>query len=74
MSNDVYLTARAWLSPTEGGPDLKLNAICPALDKQIRKYSEQAQRLIRETPELYETVVLPFIEAQPASGIQWSVT
>lgn len=34
MSNDVFLTARGWLSPGEReGADLKLTAICPATDK-----------------------------------------
>jgi len=98
MSNDVYLTARAWLSAGQrAGADLKLTVICPATDKvrslvshrspssispadpphlvkDIAKYSEQSYKLIRETPELYQAVVEPYIDSVPPAKLQWQVT
>jgi m7GpppX diphosphatase len=42
-----------------------------SFEQHIKKYSRQASRLIRETPELYCTVVKPYIVSLPANQITW---
>jgi m7GpppX diphosphatase len=37
------------------------------------KYSKQELRMIHESPELYESVVKPYIHAFPAARTQWFV-
>lgn len=49
----------------------KLTVMHPATPKHIAKYTQQERFLVNETPELYQTVVLPYILANPASRIQW---
>ncbi|KAK5165209.1 uncharacterized protein LTR77_009307 [Saxophila tyrrhenica] len=42
-------------------PDLKLNLIYPCTEKHVRKYSFQQLRSVRETPEVYERFVRPYM-------------
>jgi m7GpppX diphosphatase len=48
-----------------------VDVIDPCTDKHIQKYSTQKAFMIVETPELYVNVTLPFIQAIPASALQW---
>jgi m7GpppX diphosphatase len=41
------------------------------LTQHIRKYQRQVYRMVRETPAIYQQVVLPYIEQLPTSRIQW---
>ncbi|KAK0434604.1 scavenger mRNA decapping enzyme [Armillaria borealis] len=51
--------------------DVKIDIICPATDDHIRKYSPQKYTLVRETPELYASVVRPYIESLPPARTRW---
>ncbi|KAI0031961.1 scavenger mRNA decapping enzyme [Vararia minispora EC-137] len=70
-STDIYTWLFGWLQPSDSSPDLKINAIYPATETHIRKYSKQSVHIVRETPELYESIVKPYIEAFPSSRTQW---
>ncbi|GAA5833787.1 hypothetical protein JCM5353_003316 [Sporobolomyces roseus] len=69
--NDIYSTSLAWFAPGRSNADVQLTAICPATEKHILKYSVQESRLLRETPELYESVVKPYIDSIPPATIKW---
>lgn len=69
-STDIYTWFFGWLGDNRES-DLKINVICPATEVHIRKYTKQEQVMVRETPELYETVVKPYIAAFPASRTKW---
>lgn len=43
---------------------MKISIIYPATEKHILKYSELKFQIIQETPEIYQNVVLPYIESQ----------
>lgn len=46
--------------------------IHPADDRDIMKYSPQSRHLVRETPEMYRNVTLPFIEKiHAANKLEW---
>ncbi|KAF9898719.1 hypothetical protein BX616_003687 [Lobosporangium transversale] len=71
-SNDIYNWWNAILSPGKSNdPDLKMTVIYPATEAHIAKYSHQTRKMITETAEVYRTAVLPWIESQPKSRIQW---
>ncbi|KAJ3571522.1 hypothetical protein NP233_g3702 [Leucocoprinus birnbaumii] len=65
QSTDIYTWMFGWLGQGRE-QDLKINIICPATE-----YSKQEQFIVRETPELYESVVKPYIDAFPPSRTQW---
>ncbi|KAK9471738.1 HIT-like domain-containing protein [Dipodascopsis tothii] len=70
--NDVY----RWFMATakqdvDAAPAVKLSLICPASDTHVRKYSRQRRRMIVETPELYRTVVAPYVERMRGDRITW---
>ncbi|GAA5911900.1 hypothetical protein JCM5296_006639 [Sporobolomyces johnsonii] len=69
--NDIYSTSLAWFAPGRSNADIQLSSICPATEKHIRKYSQQESRLLRETPELYEQVVKPYIDSLEPKSISW---
>lgn len=50
---------------------VKANIIYPATETHIKKYGKQNKRMVRETPELYRNVVVPYIETMKGSRIQW---
>jgi m7GpppX diphosphatase len=54
-------------------PDLVIKVICPATETHIKKYTAQERKLVVETPEKYEKVVVPYIESFPPSRIEWYV-
>lgn len=39
--------------------------------QHIKKYSQQESRLVRETPELYQTVVEPYNKSVPPASMSW---
>jgi m7GpppX diphosphatase len=51
--------------------DLKITAIWPAGPEHVKKYSTQEHIMFNETQEVYEQVVLPYIESIPAGRISW---
>lgn len=68
-SNDIYY--RYLIGSIDGVSHTKLTIIHPATPKHIAKYTKQSRLLVKETPELYKTVVEPYISANPASRLQW---
>ncbi|KAF5377947.1 hypothetical protein D9615_006755 [Tricholomella constricta] len=69
-STDIYTWLFGWLGE-DRERDIKINVICPATDIHIRKYTKQEVFMVRETPELYESTVKPYITAFPAARTQW---
>ncbi|KAJ1983152.1 hypothetical protein H4R34_001438 [Dimargaris verticillata] len=71
--NDCYFWLDGWWasSAQASAPDLKLELIYPATALHIAKYAFQPRRLILETPQLYQTAVLPYVASLPAQRIQW---
>lgn len=63
----------AWsFSPsTDHDPDIKISIIANATPLHIAKKTKQKQFLIRETPEIYSSIVLPYITAIPPERTQW---
>ncbi|BGP40792.1 hypothetical protein JCM10449v2_004757 [Rhodotorula kratochvilovae] len=70
-TNDIYSTSLAWFASGRSTADVQLSSICPATEKHIKKYSVQEQRLVRETPEVYERIVKPYINSLPLSTVGW---
>lgn len=79
-SNDVYNWILGWMpnnsvfykkDKLEQDAHVKLTLIRPATEAHIAKYSEQHKIMVTETPELYRSVVQPWIESQPPERIQW---
>ena len=52
-------------------PDVKVYLIYPATDLHIRKYTVQPRVLVRETPDLYSSVTLPYIKSIPDKRTAW---
>jgi m7GpppX diphosphatase len=52
-------------------PDLIVKVICPATETHIKKYTAQERKIVVETPEKYQKVVVPYIESFPPSRIEW---
>ncbi|KAF9496187.1 scavenger mRNA decapping enzyme [Pleurotus eryngii] len=69
-STDIYIWLLGWFA-TNRDRDVKIDLICPATDVHIRKYTEQQIIMVRETPEIYEAVVKPYIAAFPAARTKW---
>ncbi|GAA5873385.1 hypothetical protein JCM3774_000769 [Rhodotorula dairenensis] len=70
-ANDIYSTSLAWFAAGRSVADVQISSICPATEKHIKKYSVQVSRLVRETPEVYENVVKPYIDSLAPSSISW---
>ncbi|KAI0795654.1 scavenger mRNA decapping enzyme [Abortiporus biennis] len=71
QSTDIYHWFFAWFKPNDALPDVDVKIVYPATEAHIRKYSKQQVLMFRETPEIYERVVKPYIAAIPPSRIQW---
>lgn len=72
-ANDIYHWAVALLKQDIlHHPAAKVNVIWPATPVHVRKYEQQALHLVRETPELYQRVVAPWVaeQATPAR-LRW---
>ncbi|CAG8780231.1 7121_t:CDS:2, partial [Cetraspora pellucida] len=61
--NDIYHWYKGIFHKDKKWPDFKIILIWPATETQ--------RYLIRETPQIYEMFVKPFIKSVPASRIQW---
>ncbi|KAG7860644.1 hypothetical protein KL939_001211 [Ogataea angusta] len=71
-SNDVYHWAMTTLQQSaDSDPAAKLNLIYPATDTHIRKFEKPVLHIVRETPELYRSVVVPYIETMRGDRIKW---
>ncbi|KAI1315099.1 hypothetical protein EDD11_001289 [Mortierella claussenii] len=71
-SNDIYFWWNAILAAGKAhDPDLKMTVIYPATPAHVSKYSHQQRKMITETAEIYKTLILPWIDSQPKSRIQW---
>ena len=68
-----YFSARANLNDTIDLPDLKVTIIWPATPVHIKKYDSQPRFMVHETPQMYEDVVLPYIQSFPPERLDWSV-
>jgi len=55
----------------DGDEELKIHVIFPVTENEIRKYSPQEKVMVNETPELYEKVVLPYIQQHPSQSLNW---
>ena len=66
FSNDIYGQYGVRTADKDLG-SLQITTIYPALDKHIEKYSDQNLYLIRETPEMYESITKPFVSSQALS-------
>lgn len=72
-SNDIYHWGVATIKQDlDDNPTARLNLIWPATPVHIKKYQQQNQHFVRETPEIYKNIVLPYIEEQQDSGrLNW---
>ncbi|KAH3745816.1 scavenger mRNA decapping enzyme [Pelomyxa schiedti] len=53
-------------------PDqITVNTIFPATPKDIAKYSHVNSFVLRETPALYHSVTLPYVDSLPAEELSW---
>ncbi|KAK9454050.1 HIT-like domain-containing protein [Dipodascopsis uninucleata] len=70
--NDIY---HWFMISTEtdlrNAPSAKITLIWPATRVHIDKYSTQMRRLVVETPDLYKSIVLPYVEKMRGNRIQW---
>ncbi|KAG5349937.1 hypothetical protein C0989_001194 [Termitomyces sp. Mn162] len=69
-STDIYTWLFGWLGE-ERERDIKINIVCPATEVHIRKYTRQNIVMVRETPDLYGSIVKPYITVFPKSRTQW---
>ncbi|KAI0341516.1 scavenger mRNA decapping enzyme [Trametopsis cervina] len=70
-STDIYTWMLGWLKTSPEHPSVKINVIYPATEVHIRKYTTQVITMVHETPEIYQAVVKPYIDAFPPSRTQW---
>jgi m7GpppX diphosphatase len=71
-SNDIYYWSNATLfQDLQNCPGCKLNLIYPATETHIRKYSTQRHHYVLETPEMYQELVVPYIESMKGDRIKW---
>ncbi|KAK9374717.1 HIT-like domain-containing protein [Lipomyces chichibuensis] len=70
--NDIYRWYMAVLvQDLEASPGAKVSLIWPATKTHVEKYGKQRRRMIRETPELYRKILIPYIEKMRGDRIQW---
>ncbi|KAG1439762.1 hypothetical protein G6F56_012181 [Rhizopus delemar] len=67
VENNIYRWALGQISVSE----LRVKVIYPATDLHIAKYEAQTRILLKETPEDYQQLTLPYIQSIPASRTQW---
>ncbi|KLT42672.1 scavenger mRNA decapping enzyme [Cutaneotrichosporon oleaginosum] len=72
LDNRPYFSAHALLKRgADALPDLALKLIWPCTDVHIKKYTPQPRRLLTETPELYASIVEPYIASFPPERTAW---
>ncbi|KAG8898553.1 hypothetical protein FRB99_007350, partial [Tulasnella sp. 403] len=70
--NDIYSEALGWRgNDTKGSPDYKISLTVNATPEHIAKKTRQKPTVIRETPQIYKDVTLPYILSIPPKRIQW---
>lgn len=72
-TNDTYFWGLSLLEQDfERNPAAKVNLIWPATPIHIRKFDHQAVYVFRETPEIYQKIVKPYIEEMSTrERLQW---
>lgn len=72
-SNDNFHWALAVLREhIDENPTAKISVIWPATDVHIRRYDQQKLHIVKETPEMYQTIVKPFInEMSTFKKLEW---
>ncbi|KAG8823718.1 hypothetical protein FRC17_009247 [Serendipita sp. 399] len=71
QSNDIYHILLGWLHSSRVDADVKIDLISPATATHIRKYSQQTLKVVSETPELYRSIVKPYIDSFPPERTSW---
>lgn len=66
--NNIYGSYKC--TPPADLNDVKATVVYPATDKHVEKYSINQKYLIRECPELYKEVTLPYIQSSQFS-LEW---
>lgn len=62
-SNDIYYWGLSVMRQSlEHNPTAKMNLIWPAGKSHIQRYEQQDYHVVKETPEMYQKYVVPFIE------------
>ncbi|KAF5129521.1 hypothetical protein DV495_002221 [Geotrichum candidum] len=69
--NDVYFKGVGTMAQNLDRPATKINIIYPATETHIKKYRQQKKRVVLETPELYQKIVLPYISSMRGDRIKW---
>lgn len=67
--NDIY--SKYVGRPAPELSQVTVDVIYPATEKHVQKHRAQKRQMVVETPELYERVVLPYIQAVPPARMQW---
>eukprot|EP00771_Trimastix_marina_P002968 gnl/Trimastix_PCT/4147.p1 GENE.gnl/Trimastix_PCT/4147~~gnl/Trimastix_PCT/4147.p1 ORF type:complete len:341 (-),score=100.15 gnl/Trimastix_PCT/4147:36-1058(-) len=67
--NHKYYSFFSWCDPSLN--QLTVKVIYPASDYDIKKYAPQDRAMVRETPEDYRNITMPYIETIPRSRIGW---
>ncbi|KNZ77084.1 Scavenger mRNA-decapping enzyme DcpS, partial [Termitomyces sp. J132] len=62
-STDIYTWLFRWLRER----DIKINIVCPAAEVHIRKYTRQNIVMVREAPDLYGSIIKPYIPSRELS-------
>ncbi|AET38630.1 5'-(N(7)-methyl 5'-triphosphoguanosine)-(mRNA) diphosphatase Ecym_3126 [Eremothecium cymbalariae DBVPG len=72
-TNDIYFWGVSTLKQDiDQHPTAKINLIWPATPVHIKKYEQQQLHVCRETPQIYERVVKPYIDEMCNNGrLQW---
>ncbi|KAG8756866.1 hypothetical protein FRC14_002573 [Serendipita sp. 396] len=71
QSNDIYHVLLGWLHSSRVDADVKIDLISPATETHIRKYSQQKLKIVKETPELYQSIVKPYITSFSPERTSW---
>lgn len=70
QSNDKYSQYNCTAAGSNANA-IVADVICPASDKDIIKYGEKKGIVVRETPQMYKTVLDPIITKAVESDLQW---
>lgn len=71
-ANDIYQWGIGTIqSSLPDSPDVKVSLIYPATETHLRKYDSQKFHIVKETPEIYKSHVIPYIESMSGDRLQW---
>lgn len=73
-SNDIYYWGLSVLKQSlERNPTATINLIWPATHVHIKKYEQQNFHLVRETPDIYNKLVKPYVDemSDPETRLKW---